>query len=87
MQLLRRSCVLAIVVLFSLAIFAQNSKPSTVPTPSQFLGFEVGADRQLADYKQIGSYLKKLAEVSPRIQVVSLGKSTLGNDMGRGADR
>jgi len=81
MQLLRRSCVLAIVVLFSLAIFAQNSKPSTVPTPSQFLGFEVGADRQLADYKQIGSYLKKLAEVSPRIQVVSLGKSTLGNDM------
>jgi hypothetical protein len=81
MHLLRRSCVVGILLSLSLGAFAQNNKPSAVPTPSQFLGFEVGADRQLADYHQIGNYLKKLAEVSPRIQVVPLGKTTLGNDL------
>ena len=32
------------------------------PTPSQFLRFTVGADRQLADYSQISAYFKALAE-------------------------
>jgi hypothetical protein len=50
-------------------------------TPSQFLGFEVGADRTLADYHQITSYFKHLAETSPRVQVEVLGKTTNGNDM------
>jgi hypothetical protein len=44
---------------------SQNS----IQTPSQFLGFEVGADRKLADYHQIVSYFKYLASKSPRIQV------------------
>ncbi|HWR37768.1 MAG TPA: M14 metallopeptidase family protein [Clostridia bacterium] len=63
--------------LFSAAAFAQKS----VPSPSQALGFEVGADRQLADYKQISSYLRTLAGASPRVQIESLGQTTLGNDM------
>ena len=79
MHLFLRSCFFAALIL-SLGALAQNNKPSAVPTPSQFLGFEVGADRQLADYKQISAYFKKLAEVSPRIQVVTLGKTTRGND-------
>jgi hypothetical protein len=51
------------------------------PTPSEFLGFTVGADRQLADYKQISAYFSELAKRSPRVQIENLGKTTLGNDM------
>jgi hypothetical protein len=72
-----RALALALLLVFcSLAALAAD----TVPTPSQFLGFEVGADRQLADYKQIVAYFNELAKHSGRIQVENLGKTTLGND-------
>ena len=51
------------------------------PTPSQFLKFTVGADRQLADYGQISAYFKALAAASPRVQVESLGPTSQGRDM------
>ena len=51
------------------------------PTPSEFLGFEVGADRKLADYRQISSYFKALAAASDRVQIEILGKTTLGEEM------
>ena len=56
-------------------------KPAHVPTPSEFLGFEVGADRKLADYRQISSYFKALSAASDRVQVEVLGKTTLGEEM------
>ncbi|MEO6259825.1 MAG: M14 metallopeptidase family protein [Thermoanaerobaculia bacterium] len=52
-----------------------------IQSPSKFLGMEVGADRTLAGYKQISSYLRALAAASPRVQIESLGKTTLGEDM------
>ena len=51
------------------------------PTPSEFLGFQVGADRQLADYRQIVSYFKALAADSKRVRLQNLGPTTLGNEM------
>src|SRR5215831_2202865 len=56
-------------------------KTSRPPTPSEFLGFEVGADRKLADYRQIAAYFKALAAASDRVQVEVLGKTTLGEEM------
>src|SRR5690349_2103175 len=53
---------------------------AAVQSPSQFLGINVGADRVLADYKQIASYFRALAASSPRVQVENLGKTTLGED-------
>lgn len=50
-------------------------------TPSQFLKFTVGADRQLADYGQITAYFKALAAASPRVQIENLGPTTQGRDM------
>src|SRR5271168_4201988 len=73
-------CVL-ILVLSSFAQAQQKEKSSAVPTPSAFLGFEVGADRKLADYRQITSYFKALAAASPRVEIQVLGKTTLGEDM------
>ena len=73
--------VLILSVLLYLPLAAQ--KPAShVPTPSQFLGFEVGADRKLADYRQIVSYLKALASAAPdRVELETLGKTTLGEEM------
>jgi hypothetical protein len=56
-------------------------KNAHAPTPSEFLGFEVGADRKLADYRQISSYFKALSAASDRVQVEVLGKTTLGEEM------
>src|ERR1700738_576449 len=65
---------------FLLVAFVALSAHAAVQTPSQFLGFEVGADKNLADYKQIVSYCRALAAASPRVQVQDLGKTTLGED-------
>ena len=56
-------------------------KSSHIPTPSEVLGFEVGADRKLADYRQIASYFKALSSASDRVQIQVLGKTTLKEDM------
>ncbi|HSP32876.1 MAG TPA: M14 family zinc carboxypeptidase [Thermoanaerobaculia bacterium] len=66
-----------IVFLFFIATVAV----AQVPTPSAFLNMNVGADRVLADYKQIVSYLRSLESSSPRIKVETLGKTTEGNEM------
>jgi hypothetical protein len=84
MMLKRRSLfvVAVVLILSSLARAQDKPKPAGhVPTPSEFLGFEVGADRKLADYKQISSYFRALAAASPRVEIQALGKTTLGEDM------
>ena len=68
-------------VLPLLLLIATAAGAATLPAPSQFLGFPVGADRKLADYRQIVSYLRALDAASPRVEVVSLGRTTLGEDM------
>jgi len=60
---------------------AASAAAATIVSPSEFLGFEVGADRKVADYRQIASYFKALDAASPRVEVVSIGKTTLGEDM------
>jgi hypothetical protein len=76
MKHLRTLAVLLLFISICAAAFAAK-----VPTPSEFLGFTVGADRTLADYKQISSYFAELAKDSPRVQVQHLGPTTQGNDM------
>src|SRR5215510_12337897 len=74
----KMSAVLILSVFVSLTATAQKH----VPTPSEFLGFEVGADRTLADYRQIVSYFKALAAAAPdRVELEMLGKTTLGEEM------
>ncbi len=49
-----------------------------IPTPESVLGFEVGADRKLADWTQIVDYFHRLDEASGRITVEEVGKTTQG---------
>ncbi|HEY0788420.1 MAG TPA: M14 family zinc carboxypeptidase, partial [Thermoanaerobaculia bacterium] len=73
----RRGILLVLLALFVSPAWAAPP----IASPSSFLGFEVGADRALADYAQISSYFRMLDDASDRVQVVSLGKTTLGKDM------
>jgi len=49
--------------------------------PDEFLGHRVGADRKLADYEQIQAYFRQLAEESAKIQILTIGQSTLNKPM------
>ncbi len=69
---------LAAILLAGSASFASAAP---VPTPSEFLGFEVGADKKLADYRQIAKYFQALKAASPRVDIEVLGKTTLNEDM------
>ena len=63
-----------ITALTGLAAAAQTS-------PEAYLGHKVGADRKLADYWQIKAYLEKLDAESPKLQVLTIGESTLKKPM------
>jgi hypothetical protein len=67
--------------LLASSLHAGNAGAAELPSPSRFLGFEVGADRKLADYRQIAAYFRALDAASPRLEVKVLGKTTLGEDM------
>ncbi|HKY33121.1 MAG TPA: M14 metallopeptidase family protein [Candidatus Polarisedimenticolia bacterium] len=51
------------------------------PSPETFLGRRVGEDRWLAPYPRVLDYFKALDAASDRVNVVTLGRSTLGLDM------
>ena len=50
-----------------------------IPTPESFFGFQMGADRRLARWDKLVEYYNLLGEQSPRLQVVDMGPTTMGN--------
>lgn len=72
--------------LVSLAVPAIVSAFSGAPapalkSPAEYLGFEIGADRSLADYEETRGYFELLDEASPWVQVKRIGTTTLGRPM------
>jgi hypothetical protein len=55
-----------------------RAQSSAIPTPASVIGFEPGADRKLPEWRQVVSYFQALDAASPRIEVHTLGKTTLG---------
>ena len=47
-------------------------------SPTEFFGFEIGADRKLAGWPAIVQYFQRLAQNSDRVDLELLGKTTLG---------
>ncbi len=50
-----------------------------IPSPEDFFGHKMGADRKLAHWNDLVKYYNQLGESSPRMNVVNMGKTTLGN--------
>jgi hypothetical protein len=57
---------------------AARAQARAIPTPASVIGFEPGTDRKLPSWKQVTDYFAALDASSPRIQVHTLGKTTLG---------
>jgi hypothetical protein len=49
-----------------------------IPTPASVLGFEPGADRRLPAWSQVVDYFTRLDASTPRVQLRTLGRTTLG---------
>jgi hypothetical protein len=75
------SRALILAAFLTAALHPAAAQAQRVPSPSEFLGMTVGADRTVADYRQILAYFKALDAASPRVEVEILGKTTLGEDL------
>ena len=74
--------LIAIASLFVSAARAQRrTTPATIPSPRSVLGFNPGDDRTIADWKQISDYFTRLDTASDRVQLQTIGRSTLGRTM------
>jgi hypothetical protein len=51
-------------------------RPATLPTPEQFFGFRMGADRTLANWDRLLEYYRTLAKASDRVALVDLGTTS-----------
>ncbi len=71
---MKSRALLLLAVLTNGAVVVQ----AQVPTPTSHFGFEIGADRKLADWPQLTSYYEKLARTSPRVKVDTIGRTTMG---------
>ncbi len=58
------------------AVHAQA--PAALTTPEKFFGFQMGADRKLANWDKLLEYYQLLAKSSNRVKLVELGKSSEG---------
>ncbi len=65
--------------LFSTFLLPGSLPGQEIPSPEEFFGFQMGADRKLAHWDQLLEYYDLLNERSDRIHVVNMGESTLGN--------
>jgi|TARA_B100000315_G_C14594921_1_gene598318 hypothetical protein len=57
----------------------QNSFTQDIPDPESYFGFKPGTDYKMLRWDKIASYYNILGDKSPRIKVVNLGETTLGN--------
>ena len=71
--------VLWIVVLSVASTSAAPAQAPDIPHPTDYFGFEIGTDGELARYPRILEYLQLLADRSDRITFEQRGTSTLGN--------
>ncbi len=77
MQIIRFVLVISCLVLWT-PVQAQNT---SVPHPKEVFGFTPGDDYKLANYTQIVSYLRQLAQASDRVHIREIGKSVLGRPL------
>ncbi len=61
-----------------LAPVAAQTRAAAVPSPEQFIGFRMGADRKLANWDRLLEYYRALDAASDRVNLVELGRSSEG---------
>ncbi len=67
-----KTLLLSLLLLTQVALAAP---PRRVTSPEEFFGFTLGADRKLADWKELVGYYQKLAAESDRVRYEELGRT------------
>jgi len=52
-----------------------------IPSPRDYLGYTIGTPGELTQVEEIHGYFRELARLSPRIEIISLGKTFEGREM------
>jgi hypothetical protein len=71
--------VLLIALLTAMLCAGTGAQPGSLATPEQFFGFRIGADNKLARWDKIVDYMKQAANVSDRVHLRELGRTTNDN--------
>ena len=71
----------ALLVLAGCSSAAPQRMDAALRSPEDFFGHRMGEDRKLARWDRIVEYFRHLDEQSDRLQLVELGKSTLGKPL------
>ena len=66
-------------ILLVCTLLTAPARAQTIPHPTDFFGFEIGTDGEMARYPRILEYLELLAERSDRVAFEERGTTTLGN--------
>ena len=66
-------------LLAAFSVLAALASAEAIPTPQQYFGFRIGADRKIVRYDKIIEYFQKLASASDRVRFRNLGPTTGGN--------
>lgn len=74
---LRAASVLALAVALSLASVA-SAAAQAIPSPEEYFGHVMGADRQLVRWDEMLPYYEMIGEQSDRVEVRNVGASTRG---------
>lgn len=79
MPTFRRPSRRGLVAAVALALVAGRAGlAADVPAPAEVLGFEPGADSELAPWADVVDYFRAVADASDRVAVETLGTTTLG---------
>ncbi|MBL8749146.1 MAG: peptidase [Planctomycetes bacterium] len=73
------SCSSALVAPVALALVFAT--PAQVPSPLEFLGHEVGADRRLCNYTDMVRWFRAVEERCDRVRIVDIGATSYGQRM------
>jgi len=69
----------ASLLLLLLLTLPSGAAAQSIPSPEEFFGFQMGADRKLARWDRMVEYYDLINEQSDRVLVRNMGPSTLGN--------
>lgn len=71
--------VVALSLLAAPAATSRQALAQQLPSPEQFFGHQMGADRKLARWDRMVEYYRVLERGSDRLRVVDMGPTTMGN--------
>ena len=76
---MKKMLILTAVFIVCVAIPVDAASVANIPDPETYFGHQPGADFKLIRWEKIVDYYQLLGNESDRVEVVELGKTTLGN--------